>query len=67
VIIFPTISFRCVDYYYVFCIYVWCDVNLSLVPCIFVLWRVEEPVAEESDVQQVEVAGQELIEGKLCP
>jgi hypothetical protein len=33
----------------------------------FVLWRVEEPVAEDPGVQQVEVAEQELIEGKLCP
>jgi hypothetical protein len=52
---------------YVFCIHVWCDVNFSLVPCLFVLWRVEEPVAEDSGVQQVEVAEQELIEGKLYP
>ena len=35
--------------------------------CLFVLWRVEEPVAEEPGEQQVEVAEQELIEGKLCP
>ena len=35
--------------------------------CLFVLWRVEEPVAVETEVQQVEVAEQELIEGKLCP
>jgi hypothetical protein len=35
--------------------------------CLFVLWRVEEPVAEDSSVQQVEVAKKELIEGKLCP
>jgi hypothetical protein len=33
----------------------------------FVLWRVDELVAEDSGVQQVEVAEQELIEGKLCP
>jgi hypothetical protein len=32
-----------------------------------VLWRVEEPVAEDLCVQQIEVAEQELIEGKLCP
>jgi hypothetical protein len=30
---------------------------------LFVLWRVEEPVAEDPDVQQLEVAEQELIEG----
>ena len=35
--------------------------------CLFVLWRVEEPVAEDTCEQQVEVAEQELIEGKLCP
>jgi hypothetical protein len=34
--------------------------------CLFVLWRVE-PVAEDPGEQQVEVAEQELIEGKLCP
>ena len=33
----------------------------------FVLWQVDEPVAEDSGVQQLEVAAQELIEGKLCP
>jgi hypothetical protein len=37
------------------------------IPCLFVLWRVEEPVAEDPGVQQVQVAEQELIEGKLCP
>jgi hypothetical protein len=36
-------------------------------PCLFVLWRVEEPVTEDPGEQQVEVAEQELIEGKLCP
>jgi hypothetical protein len=35
--------------------------------CLFVLWRVEEPVAEDPGVQHIEVAEQELIEGKLCP
>ena len=35
----------------------------------FVLWRVEEPVAEESGDQQVEVAEQVafLYQRKLCP
>jgi hypothetical protein len=28
--------------------------------------RVDEQVTEDSEVQQVEVAEQELIEGKLC-
>jgi hypothetical protein len=40
---------------------------ISAIPCLFVLWRVEEMVAEDPGVQQVEVAEQELIEGKLCP
>jgi hypothetical protein len=35
--------------------------------CLFVLWRVEEPVIEDPDEQQIEVAEQELIECKLCP
>jgi hypothetical protein len=35
--------------------------------CLFVLWRVEEPVTEDPGDQQIEVAEQELIEGKLCP
>jgi hypothetical protein len=67
VILVPTISLRCVDYYYVFCIHVWCDVNFSLVLCLFVLWRVDEPVAEDPGVQQVEVAEHELIKDKLYP
>jgi hypothetical protein len=67
VILVPTISLRYVDYYYVLCIHVWCDDNLSLLPCLFVLWRVDEPVIEDPGVQQVEVAEQDLIEGKLCP
>jgi hypothetical protein len=32
-----------------------------------VLMRVDEQATEESEVQQVEIAEQELIEGKLCP
>jgi hypothetical protein len=32
-----------------------------------VLMRVDEQDTVESEVQQVEVAEQELIEGKLCP
>jgi hypothetical protein len=35
--------------------------------CLFVLWRVEEPVPEDPGEQQIEVAEQDLIEGKLCP
>jgi hypothetical protein len=46
---------------------VWCDVNFLYILCLFVLWRVEEPVIEDPSDQQIEVAEQELIEGKLCP
>jgi hypothetical protein len=39
----------------------------SYILCLFVLWRVEEPVTEDPGKQQIEVAEQELIKGKLCP
>jgi hypothetical protein len=39
----------------------------SDIPCLFVLLRVDEQATEDPGVQQVEVAEQELIEGKLCP
>ena len=61
------ILFKYVDYYCVFCLYVWCDVNFLYILCLFVLWRVEETVTEDPGEQQIEVAEQELIEGKLCP
>jgi hypothetical protein len=32
-----------------------------------VLMRVDEQATMESGVQQVEIAEQELVEGKLCP
>jgi hypothetical protein len=32
-----------------------------------VLMQVDEQATVESEVQQVEIAEQELIEGKLCP
>jgi hypothetical protein len=63
----PSIIFQCVDFYYVFCLHVWCDLNFLYILCLFVLWRVEEPVTEDPSDQQIEVAEQELIEGKLCP
>jgi hypothetical protein len=39
----------------------------SPIPCPFVLLRVDELVTEGLGVQHVEVAEQELIEGKLFP
>jgi hypothetical protein len=35
--------------------------------CMFVLMQVDEQVTEDPEVQLVEIAEQELIEGKLCP
>jgi hypothetical protein len=32
-----------------------------------VLMRVDEQATMDSEVQQVEIAEQELVEGKLCP
>jgi hypothetical protein len=46
---------------------VWCDVNFLYILCLFVLWRVEKLVSGDPGDQQIEVAEQELIEGKLCP
>jgi hypothetical protein len=40
---------------------------ISPIPYLFVLLRVDEPLTEDPSVQQVEVAEQELIEGKLFP
>jgi hypothetical protein len=40
---------------------------ISAIPYLFVLLRVHEQATEDPGVQQVEVAGQELIEDKLCP
>jgi hypothetical protein len=39
---------------------------ISPIPCLFVLLWVDEQVTEDPGVQQVEIAEQELIEGKLC-
>jgi hypothetical protein len=40
---------------------------IYVIPCLFVLLRVGEPATEDLGVQQVEIAEQELVEGKLCP
>jgi hypothetical protein len=46
-------------------LHVWCDVNFLYILCLFVLWRVEEPVTEDPGDQHIEVAEQEIIKGKL--
>jgi hypothetical protein len=48
-------------------VHVWCDVNFPFILCMFVLMRVDEQVTEDLGAQQIEVAEQELVEGKLCP
>jgi hypothetical protein len=40
---------------------------ISLVPCLLILWRVDEQLTEDLEAQQVENTEQELVEGKLCP
>ena len=40
---------------------------ISPILCLFVLLRVDEQATEALGVQQVEIAEQELVEGKLCP
>jgi hypothetical protein len=35
--------------------------------CVELLMRIDEQATVETEVQQVEVAEQELVEGKLCP
>jgi hypothetical protein len=45
-----------------------CGVMLIFtIPCLFVLLRVDEQVTKDPGVQEVEIAEQELVEGKLCP
>jgi hypothetical protein len=40
---------------------------ISLVPCLFVLLRVDEQATKDPGAQQVETIEQELVEGKLRP
>jgi hypothetical protein len=40
---------------------------ISLVPCLFVLLRVDEHASEDPGAQQMETTEQKLVEGKLCP
>ena len=44
-----------------------CVMLIFAILCMFVLMRVDEQSTVDSEIQQVEVAEQELIEGKLCP
>jgi hypothetical protein len=40
---------------------------ISPIPCLFVLLRVDVQATKDPGVQEEEIAGQELVEGKLCP
>jgi hypothetical protein len=40
---------------------------ISPILCLFVLLRVNEQATKDPGVQQEEIAGKELVEGKLCP
>jgi hypothetical protein len=40
---------------------------IFLMPCLFVLLRVDEQAIEDLGVQQVKTTEQELVEDKLCP
>jgi hypothetical protein len=48
VVLEPAISLRRVEYYYVVCAYVWCDVILPI-PCLFVSLRIEVRSRESKD------------------
>jgi hypothetical protein len=56
-----------IEYYHVFSLHVWCDFNFPFILCMFVSTRVDEQATEDPEVQLVETAEQELVEGKLCP
>jgi hypothetical protein len=62
VILVPTISLGCVEYYHAFG-----GMLIYTMMCLFVLLRVDELAIEDLGVQQVQTAEQELVEGKLCP
>jgi hypothetical protein len=51
----------------VYFVYMFGVMLIFFIVCLYVLWRVEEPVTEDPGEKQIEVAEQELIEGKLCP
>jgi hypothetical protein len=48
-------------------IYMFVVMLIFAILCMFVLMRVDEQATVDHEVQQIEVAEQELIEGNLCP
>jgi hypothetical protein len=45
----PMILCSCVDFYYVFCLHIWCDVNFAIL-CMFVLMQVDEQATVDPEV-----------------
>jgi hypothetical protein len=66
VILEPTISLRCVEFYHAFFM-MFGVMLISPIQCLFVLLRVNEQETEDLGTQHVENTEQELVEGKLCP
>jgi hypothetical protein len=48
-------------------IYMFVVMLIFAILCMIVLMRVDEQATVDPEVQQIEVAEQELIEGNLCP
>jgi hypothetical protein len=51
----------------VYFIYLFDVMLIYVILCMYCVMRVDEQATVDSEAQQVEVAEQELIEGKLCP
>jgi hypothetical protein len=47
-------------------VYIFGVMLIFAILCMFVLMRVDEQATVDPEVQQIEVAEQEIIEGKLC-
>jgi hypothetical protein len=47
-------------------VYIFGAMLIFAILCMFVLMRVDEQATVDPEVQQIEVAEQEIIEGKLC-
>jgi hypothetical protein len=48
-------------------VYMFGVMSIFAILCMFILMRVDEQATKDPGAQQIEVAEQELIKGKLCP
>jgi hypothetical protein len=48
-------------------VYMFGVMSIFAILCMFILMRVDKQATKDPGAQQLEVAEQELIEGKLCP